>query len=149
MNDPIIESCLTKVIGSPNCLSEDISNIRMTLDNTRVLKTVLKEYLDEETIKEIQDNIYESRIVPDQYDALFRNGSFRVFSIYNYEKDMGNVLYIIFYDPYHLIFHKEKNRSTGYDRRKGYLGSELVSIFEKYHKKVDEKLIIDFKGLKI
>jgi len=144
-NDPLVKNCVDKVVGNPQIISKGTSYIRMDYKNTDKLKIILKEYVDEKTFELIKEHIYESPIIPEIIPLSYK-GTFRVFTVHDYLSEIGNILYVVFYDPYHLIFPGEPDKKS-YLHRKGNLGNNLVSIYDKYHAQIDEKLIRTFDGL--
>ena len=142
--DETAEGCLRHVIMEPQCVSHGSSYIRLGSNTDRLLK-ILRYYISDELVDEFKYNIRESPVEPN-YQPLSYKGSFRVFTLYNFEKNVGHVLYVAFFDPYHLVFPSRKGL---YQKRKNFIGEELMSIEEKFHSKLlGTHLVRDFNSLK-
>jgi len=146
VNDPMITDCLKMILKDPQCISMDVSAIRMGQNNTQKLKLILKQYMNQELIDRINDHLYESKIVSKNIPLTYK-GPFRVFVVHDYSDKIGNILYTVFYDPYHLVFVNDKFKDS-YSKKKGYFsGTEMISIYDKYHSGVSTELIKEFDGL--
>jgi len=148
-NDPIIRECFDRIVKNPGCLADNCQNIRMNNRNAERLKIVLGKYLSTNIINDFSDDVWESRVVTTSFKPMFRDGPFRAFSIHGFIRENAgkvgqHILYIVFYDPYHLIF---PHSDSSYSSKVGYLGSNLTTIFDRYHSSIDKNLIKEFEGL--
>ncbi|WP_125567054.1 hypothetical protein [Companilactobacillus insicii] len=142
-NDYITKNCLEYLIENPKIISKNSTYIRINSNNRNRIQMILSNYLNKSVLDEYEDSFRETPIVSDSNIPLFHKGRFRVFTLYNYDKIEGNILYVIFYDPYHLIFSNEKN----YHSQKNSMRDGFTSINDKFHDSVDAKLIKSFDAL--
>lgn len=145
-NDPYTLGCMDEIVLNPQVISENCTNIKMNNKTEKKLKNILSKYMSLEMFEEFRDSIRETPIISNTNLPLTHKGKFRVMSIYNYDDIDGNVLYVVFYDPYHLVFSSDEKN---YNRQKGTLGENIVSIREKYHSKIDVFLIKEFESLNL
>lgn len=143
INGSITKNCIKYVIDNPEIVSKDSTYIRINSKNRRRINGIFENYLNKDTLKEYKDSFRETPIVSGDYVPLHHKGAFRVFTIYNYDIVDGNVLYIIMYDPYHLIF---SNNDT-YSSRTDNLGRDVTSIEDQFHSSVDKERIRSFSSL--
>lgn len=146
MDYPAVDDCLKQIVSNPQKVAEKLQVIRFHQSNTGKLNAVLNEYMDKDTVSKINEHLYESKITSQNFKPFFHDGAFRVFVIHDYLEDDGNVLYIVFYDPYHLIF-PGREEVKNYSSEKNAMSLSRISIDDKYHSKVQEDLIRDFDGL--
>ncbi|WP_125589892.1 hypothetical protein [Companilactobacillus jidongensis] len=95
-NDFITKKCLEDVINNPEIISKGSTYIKVNSKNRNRILGVFENYLDKTVLNAYENSFRETPIVSNDFLPLTHKGSFRVFTIYNYDKIEGMFCMLFF-----------------------------------------------------